>query len=168
MMGVDQLHYYDLYAPLVASVNLEYTPEQAEALVLDAVKPLGPDYRSVVQRAFSERWIALALAEPMQSMFRSSATLARHAPSAEPVASMIRRMRIGPIPSVSANRSQCSIAMPPRIVTSGRGFDDSVAAPSSHAENRSPCETPHSRLGLSCESATSAARCLPCSGCSCW
>ena len=29
MMGVDQLHYYDLYAPLVGSVNLTYTPEEA-------------------------------------------------------------------------------------------------------------------------------------------
>jgi oligoendopeptidase F len=59
MMGVDQLHYYDLYAPLVESVNLQYTPEEAEKLVLDAVKPLGPEYISIVQRAFNERWIDL-------------------------------------------------------------------------------------------------------------
>ena len=42
MMGVDQLHYYDLYAPLVASVNLTYTPEEAQKHVLAAVAPLGP------------------------------------------------------------------------------------------------------------------------------
>jgi len=57
-MGItDQLHYYDLYAPLVSEVNLKYTPEEAEKHVLDAVKPLGSDYATVVQRAFNERWV---------------------------------------------------------------------------------------------------------------
>jgi oligoendopeptidase F len=59
MMGVDQLHYYDLYAPLVGSVDLTYTPEEAQKLVLDAVAPLGTDYVSTVQRAFNDRWIDL-------------------------------------------------------------------------------------------------------------
>ena len=53
MLGVEELHYYDLYAPLVASVNLQYTPEEAEKLVLAAVAPLGSEYTSVVQRAFN-------------------------------------------------------------------------------------------------------------------
>jgi oligoendopeptidase F len=59
MLGVDQLHYYDLYAPLVGSVNLAYTPEQAQAHVLAAVAPLGEDYQGVITRAFRERWIDL-------------------------------------------------------------------------------------------------------------
>jgi oligoendopeptidase F len=59
MMGVEQLHYYDLYAPLVSSVKLEYTPEDAQKLVLDAVAPLGPEYALVIERAFKERWIDL-------------------------------------------------------------------------------------------------------------
>jgi oligoendopeptidase F len=42
----DDLHYYDLYAPLVASVDLRYTPEEAQGLVM-----------SVLKRAFSERWL---------------------------------------------------------------------------------------------------------------
>src|SRR3989442_13461894 len=41
ILGLDQLHYYDLYAPLVGSVELTYTPEQAQKLVLEAVAPLG-------------------------------------------------------------------------------------------------------------------------------
>ncbi len=57
MMGVDQLHYYDLYAPLVGSVQLRYTPEDAQALVLAAVEPLGLDYAAVVGRSFRDRWI---------------------------------------------------------------------------------------------------------------
>ena len=59
MMGVDQLHYYDLYAPLVSSVKLEYTPEEAQKLVLGAVAPLGADYKAVIERAFRDRWIDL-------------------------------------------------------------------------------------------------------------
>ena len=55
MMGVDELHYYDLYAPLVGSVNLEYTPEEAQKHIAAAVAPLGPGLRrghqSRVQRA---------------------------------------------------------------------------------------------------------------------
>jgi len=53
----DDLHYYDLYAPLVASVNLRYTPEEAEAHILASFKPLGPEYVDVVRRSFAERWI---------------------------------------------------------------------------------------------------------------
>ena len=59
MMGVSELHYYDLYAPLVASADLTYTPEEAEKHVLAALEPLGTDYSSVVNRSFNERWIDL-------------------------------------------------------------------------------------------------------------
>jgi oligoendopeptidase F len=67
MLGLNELHYYDLYAPLVGSVNLEYTPEQAEKLVLEAVAPLGPDYGTVVQKAFDSRWIDLFPTEGKRS-----------------------------------------------------------------------------------------------------
>ena len=59
MLGVSELHYYDLYAPLVASVKLEYTPEEAQKIVQEAVAPLGRDYASTIQRAFADRWIDL-------------------------------------------------------------------------------------------------------------
>jgi oligoendopeptidase F len=58
MMGItDDLHYYDLYAPLVADVNLRYTPEEAQKHIISAMGPLGTDYTSVLQRAFKERWL---------------------------------------------------------------------------------------------------------------
>jgi oligoendopeptidase F len=57
MLGVDELHYYDMYAPLVASVDLDYTPEEAEAIIVEALAPLGREYQDVVSRAFNERWI---------------------------------------------------------------------------------------------------------------
>jgi oligoendopeptidase F len=59
MMGLDQLHYYDLYAPLVGSVKVAYTPEEAQKLVLGAVAPLGADYQATIQKAFADRWIDL-------------------------------------------------------------------------------------------------------------
>lgn len=59
MMGVDELHYYDLYAPLVSSVDLSYTPEDAQMLITTAVSPLGHDYVATINRAFTDRWIDL-------------------------------------------------------------------------------------------------------------
>ena len=41
ILGVDELHYYDVYAPLVGDINVRYTYEQAQQMVLDAVAPLG-------------------------------------------------------------------------------------------------------------------------------
>ena len=57
MMGVDALHYYDLYAPLVASVDLEYDVEEAERVILAALAPLGDEYVSALRTAFGNRWI---------------------------------------------------------------------------------------------------------------
>ncbi len=57
MMGVSELHYYDLYAPLVSSVDLQYTPEQSQQHILTAMAPLGPEYLNVLKRAFAERWV---------------------------------------------------------------------------------------------------------------
>jgi oligoendopeptidase F len=59
MMGVPELHYYDLYAPLVASVDLNYTAEQAEQHVMASLQPLGDEYQTAAKRAFTERWIDL-------------------------------------------------------------------------------------------------------------
>jgi oligoendopeptidase F len=57
MMGVQELHYYDLYAPLVGSVDLKYSVEEAEQNILAALAPLGQEYAKGSTRAFNERWI---------------------------------------------------------------------------------------------------------------
>jgi oligoendopeptidase F len=57
ILGVEQLHYYDLYAPLVSNVNLKYSIEEAQRNVLASLAPLGQDYLKVVQQAFKERWV---------------------------------------------------------------------------------------------------------------
>ncbi len=57
MLGVAQLKYSDVYAPVVKDVDLEYTYDQAKKLVLDSLKPLGKDYIRVVAHALENRWI---------------------------------------------------------------------------------------------------------------
>lgn len=57
ILGVDELHYYDVYAPLAADTDARYTYQQAQQMVLDAVAPLGSDYQALVSKAYNERWI---------------------------------------------------------------------------------------------------------------
>ncbi len=57
MLGVDTLEYIDMYAPVVQGVDLEYNIDEGKELVLDAMKPLGDDYVSVLKTSFNERWI---------------------------------------------------------------------------------------------------------------
>ena len=57
MLGISELHYYDLYAPLVASVNTQYSVEEAEHNILEALAPLGSEYTTGANRSFTERWI---------------------------------------------------------------------------------------------------------------
>ncbi len=57
ILNLDELHYYDLYAPLVEGNSKKYTYEEAQEMVLDAVKPLGENYLEIVKSAFKERWI---------------------------------------------------------------------------------------------------------------
>jgi oligoendopeptidase F len=54
---VDELRYSDVYAPVVKNLQLRYTYDQAQALILDALKPLGEDYVTTVRQSFDRRWI---------------------------------------------------------------------------------------------------------------
>lgn len=57
LLKTEDLHYYDLYAPLVKGNDKKYTYEEAQQMVLDTVAPFGSEYGNTVKRAFSERWI---------------------------------------------------------------------------------------------------------------
>ena len=57
MLGVNELHYYDVYAPLVAEFDRTYSYEEAQELILKAIAPLGPKYSEVVRGAFKDRWV---------------------------------------------------------------------------------------------------------------
>lgn len=57
LLGVDELHMYDLYTPLVAGVDNKTLIEEAKKNVYDALAPLGDDYRKILQEGFDNRWI---------------------------------------------------------------------------------------------------------------
>ena len=56
MLGLETLRYQDVYAPLVARANLNYGPEEARAIVLEAVAPLGREYQDALRKGFESRW----------------------------------------------------------------------------------------------------------------
>ena len=57
LLGVETLTLYDLYVPLVSDVDEEIPYEKAKELVKEALKPMGEEYQSLLDRAFNERWI---------------------------------------------------------------------------------------------------------------
>ena len=57
LLGLDELHYYDVYAPLTGQSTARYTYEQAQQMVLAAVAPLGADYCAEVRRGLAQRWV---------------------------------------------------------------------------------------------------------------
>jgi len=57
IMGLPQLGYEDLYAPIVQSVDLQYTPEQAQALTLESFAPLGSGYVETLRKGYAEHWV---------------------------------------------------------------------------------------------------------------
>lgn len=57
VLGLDELNMYDLYCPMVGSVDMKIPYEEAQKMVKEATKPLGEEYGKLLDRAFSERWI---------------------------------------------------------------------------------------------------------------
>jgi oligoendopeptidase F len=56
MLGIKDLAYHDMYPPLV-SLEKSYTLDEAEAMTLEAVKPLGADYVAGMKAGFGARWM---------------------------------------------------------------------------------------------------------------
>ena len=56
-LGVDELHMYDIYTPMIADVAKKITFEEAKETVLKALAPLGEDYVAKVKEGFESRWL---------------------------------------------------------------------------------------------------------------
>ncbi len=56
-LGVSELHMYDIYAPIVKEVDAKVNYEEAKALVLKGLAPLGEDYLSGIKEGFEKGWI---------------------------------------------------------------------------------------------------------------
>ena len=57
LLGLDELHMYDIYAPMVAGASKTISFEEAKATVYDALAPMGDAYRAIIQEGFDHRWI---------------------------------------------------------------------------------------------------------------
>jgi oligoendopeptidase F len=57
LLGLEELHYYDLHAPVVKELDLNYSFDEAVDHVLASLVPLGPGYLDVARRALSSRWV---------------------------------------------------------------------------------------------------------------
>ncbi len=57
LLGLEELHYYDLYAPIVKELDLNFTYDEASEHVLASLSLLGKEYLEVARRALSDRWI---------------------------------------------------------------------------------------------------------------
>ena len=57
LLGVDELHMYDLYVPVVDGVEMKFTFEEAKEIALKALTPLGEDYLNLLREGFANGWI---------------------------------------------------------------------------------------------------------------
>ena len=57
ILGYDKLYFYDIYAPLVKGVEVNYSYDEAYKLVIEGLAPLGKEYQQLLKRGYDERWI---------------------------------------------------------------------------------------------------------------
>lgn len=57
LLGVDELHMYDLFAPLVEEFKMEIPFEEAKRIVKESLQPLGTNYLNALQEGFDNGWI---------------------------------------------------------------------------------------------------------------
>lgn len=57
LLGLDELHFWDLYVPVVPDVHMEFTYEQACETILEALKPMGSEYLALVKMGLENRWV---------------------------------------------------------------------------------------------------------------
>ncbi|CAM5685093.1 Oligoendopeptidase F OS=Lysinibacillus sphaericus OX=1421 GN=LS41612_19295 PE=3 SV=1 [Lysinibacillus sphaericus] len=57
LLGVDELHMWDLFTPLVQEVDMKVPYEEAKDILVKALAPLGKEYQDIVQSGFDNRWV---------------------------------------------------------------------------------------------------------------
>ncbi|WP_026653395.1 oligoendopeptidase F [Butyrivibrio proteoclasticus] len=57
LLGVEELHMYDVYVSMIADYDMEVSYEEAKEISLKALDPLGEDYLAIVKEAYENRWI---------------------------------------------------------------------------------------------------------------
>lgn len=57
VLGLDELHMYDLFTPLVKEVKMEMSYEEAKKIMVESFAPLGKEYQETVQKGLDSRWV---------------------------------------------------------------------------------------------------------------
>ena len=57
LLGVEELHFYDIYTPLVSELDRHIPYAEAKQTIYDALEPLGDGYRAILKEGFENRWI---------------------------------------------------------------------------------------------------------------
>jgi oligoendopeptidase F len=58
LLGVDELHYYDMQVSLIDDFDLQFDFDEAAKIVIDSVSPLGKEYKEILERGIREdRWV---------------------------------------------------------------------------------------------------------------
>ncbi|NLK74620.1 MAG: oligoendopeptidase F [Clostridiales bacterium] len=57
LLGLDELHMYDLYTPLIPNMNKDIPFEEAKEIVAEGLKPLGDEYQKILREGYDNRWI---------------------------------------------------------------------------------------------------------------
>lgn len=57
VMGLDKLHFWDVYTPLVDDVDMKFTYEEACDLIVKALAPMGEEYVGLVKKGLESRWV---------------------------------------------------------------------------------------------------------------
>lgn len=57
ILGLDELHLYDVYTPIVVDYDKKYDFEEAKKIVLDTVSVLGEDYVNTLRQGYIDRWV---------------------------------------------------------------------------------------------------------------
>ncbi|MDN5301289.1 MAG: oligoendopeptidase [Thermoanaerobacteraceae bacterium] len=56
-LGLDELHMYDIYVPLVKDYDKKVSYEEAQTLVLEGLSPMGKEYVDILKQGFNSGWI---------------------------------------------------------------------------------------------------------------
>lgn len=74
VLGLEELHMYDLYTPLVQDVDMKIPYDKAKEMVIEGLAPLGEEYLDVLKQGFDSRWVDVVENKGKRSGAYSSGT----------------------------------------------------------------------------------------------
>lgn len=78
LLGLDELHMYDVYVPMVSDFKMKVTYEETKQTTIEALAPLGDEYVSVLKQAYENRWVDVVENEGKRTGAYSSGVYAVH------------------------------------------------------------------------------------------